>query len=449
MNFKTVRLDDIINFNPKRPITKGSDAPFIEMAAIPEGNRDISYTFPKTFKGSGSKFKNGDTLFARITPCLENGKTAKVSCLKDDEKGHGSTEFIVLSAKEPEYDKEFVYYLCRWPKFREFAKSRMEGTSGRQRVDWKALAESEWKLPDRESRKRIGYILKQIDDKIANNNRINQTLEEIAQAMFKSWFVDFEPVKAKIQAKADGTNPQLAAMCAISGKTTEELQQLPAEKYDELAATTNLFPDELVENELRMIPKGWKVSKLGNVTNFLSRGLTPKYADEGVTVINQRCIRNQTIDFSNVRYHDEEQRAINTKQVLESDILINSTGVGTLGRVAIVKRLKEKTTVDTHVTIVRADSNIVHPEYLGYFLLNKESIIEEMGEGSTGQTELKRAVLLEMDICVPDMTVQNRFSEIVKRVISKVSNNEIENHTLISIRDLLIPKLLSGHFEFE
>ncbi|WP_167616980.1 restriction endonuclease subunit S [Maribellus sediminis] len=302
---------------------------------------------------------------------------------------------------------------------------------------------------DVDEQEKLANVFQSLDDKIAYNNRINQTLEDIAQALFKSWFVDFEPVKAKIQALEKGTDPQLAAMCAISGKTEEVLQQLPKEKYDELAATANLFPDELVESELGMIPNGWKVSKLANVTNFLTRGLTPKYADDGVAVINQRCIRNQTIDFSNVRYHDEEQRAINTKQVLERDILINSTGVGTLGRVAIVKRLEQKSTVDTHITIVRADSNVIDPEYLGYFLLNKESIIEEMGEGSTGQTELKRVVLLDMGICVPERNVQNRFSEIVKRVISNVSNNEIENQKLISIRDLLIPKLLSGYFEFE
>ena len=93
MRSKVFKLSELIDFNPTRRIRKGSIAPFVEMAAIPEGSREIEYTFEKEFKGSGSKFKNGDTLFARITPCLENGKTAKVNCLSDEVVGHGSTEF--------------------------------------------------------------------------------------------------------------------------------------------------------------------------------------------------------------------------------------------------------------------------------------------------------------------------------------------------------------------
>ncbi|WP_052286184.1 hypothetical protein [Methanococcoides burtonii] len=125
MSYDKVKLNDFIDFNPKRMIKKGSEASFIEMAGITPNIRDIEYTLKKEFKGSGSKFKNGDTLFARITPCLENGKTAKVGCLSKSEIAHGSTEFIVLAAKEPEYDEDFVYYFCRWNKFRDFAISRI------------------------------------------------------------------------------------------------------------------------------------------------------------------------------------------------------------------------------------------------------------------------------------------------------------------------------------
>ena len=307
---------------------------------------------------------------------------------------------------------------------------------------------------DLEEQKKLADIFQSLDDKISNNNHINQTLEEIAQALFKSWFVDFEPVKAKMQAKIEGGDQQLAAMMAISGKTEEEIQQLPQENQKELTKTADLFPDDFEESDANshrqgIVPKGWKIDKLGNITTFLSRGLTPTYADSGVAVINQRCIRNQTIDFSNIRFHDEDLREVKSKEVFVGDILINSTGVGTLGRVAIIKRLEQRSTVDTHITIVRADSNVINPNYLGYFLLNKESIIEEMGEGSTGQTELKRVMLLDMNVCLPALKVQNRFSEIINQLISNVSNNEIENQKFISIRDLLIPKLLSGQLAIE
>jgi type I restriction enzyme S subunit len=195
-----IKITDFIDFNPKRVVKKGSIVPFVEMAALPVDSRDISLIGEREFKGSGSKFKNGDTLFARITPCLENGKTAKVSGLSGDVVAYGSTEFIVMVAKEPSYDEDFVYYLARLPEFRSYAQARMEGTSGRQRVPWQSVASFEYNFPPKERRKEVGAFLKVIDDKIQLNRKTNQTLEHIAQAIFKSWFVDFEPVKAKIAA---------------------------------------------------------------------------------------------------------------------------------------------------------------------------------------------------------------------------------------------------------
>ena len=113
--------------------------------------------------------------------------------------------------------------------------------------------------PDILIQKKISKILSDLDEKIHLNNQINQTLESIAQAIFKSWFIDFDPVRAKIAAKQEGNDPELAAMCAISGKSEEELQQMPEEDLTELRATAALFPDELVGSELGEVPKGWEV----------------------------------------------------------------------------------------------------------------------------------------------------------------------------------------------
>ncbi|WP_419635944.1 restriction endonuclease subunit S, partial [Thiolapillus sp.] len=274
----TKKITDFVSFNPKRTIKKGETKPFVEMAALPVDSRDISEIGSRTYKGGGSRFQDGDTLFARITPCLENGKTAKASGLGDGVIAHGSTEFIVLAAKEPEYDEDYVYYLARMPEFRAYAQSRMEGTSGRQRVSWRALAEFEFDFPDKEDRKEIGRILKSIDDKIQVNNQLNQTLEQIAQAIFKSWFVDFEPVKAKIAVlEAGGTAEQaeLAAMSVISAKDEVALQQLQAEQpdaYNELAQTAALFPAAMEESELGEIPEGWGVKRIGGMVERFSVG---------------------------------------------------------------------------------------------------------------------------------------------------------------------------------
>ena len=109
-------ITEIVDFNPPRKIKKGSIAPFIEMAALPTGAREVAEVGKREFKGSGSKFQNGDTLFARITPCLENEKTAKVTVLDEGVVAHGSTEFIVMSAKDRQYDEDFVYYIARLPE---------------------------------------------------------------------------------------------------------------------------------------------------------------------------------------------------------------------------------------------------------------------------------------------------------------------------------------------
>ena len=140
--------------------------------------------------------RNGDTLIARITPCLENGKTAFVSELKKGEIAHGSTEYIVLSGKDGETDSLFGYYLARSPEFRRYVIGHMEGTSGRQRV-FVSNRKFAITLPGFKEQRAIARILGALDDKIELNRRMNQTLEAMARALFKSWFVDFDSMPRK------------------------------------------------------------------------------------------------------------------------------------------------------------------------------------------------------------------------------------------------------------
>lgn len=127
-------FSDAVEINPKRQIKKGEKAPFIEMKALNPNYRIVEKLDKRLFKGDGSRFKNGDTLFARITPCLEHGKIAYINKLQPEQVGHGSTEFIVMSGKEGITDNLFVYYFSRWDEVRNFAIKNMTGTSGRQRV---------------------------------------------------------------------------------------------------------------------------------------------------------------------------------------------------------------------------------------------------------------------------------------------------------------------------
>ncbi len=186
---KTVKLGEVVLFNPQETIKKDTQSKKVSMDMIKPFCRDIQDFEIAEFKG-GTKFRNGDTLMARITPCLENGKTVKVNILKDNEIGFGSTEYIVFRSIEEITDADFLYYLVCSPIIRNPAIKSMVGSSGRQRVQTDVLKNLEINIPDLENQRKIGSLLKSIDDKIELNNRINKNLEEQAQAIFKKYISD-------------------------------------------------------------------------------------------------------------------------------------------------------------------------------------------------------------------------------------------------------------------
>lgn len=389
--------------------------------------------------------RKGDILYSEIRPGNKRHLFVDFEC----EDVVVSTKFMVIEAKN--ISPEYLYLVLTNNVIEKEFKSIADSRSGTfPQITFDSISHIPINIPSMEQQKRVsslGFNFILWSDLIS---KIGGNYKEISQALFKSWFIDFAPVKAKIEAKSKNIDVQLAAIQVISGRTSKEILLLSKEKRQNLEAIANLFPDELEDTEYGKIPKGWEFSKLGEVVSFLSRGMTPKYTDTNKTVmvINQRCIRNHTIDFSNARFHNEELRAVKSKEIFVGDVLINSTGVGTLGRVALVSRLIKKTTVDTHVTIVRTDSQKIDPNYLGQYLLNKEPVIEEMGEGSTGQTELKRTVLNDMIICKPDLEIQAQFSNLIKPMIESIGIRELKNERLLSIRDVLIPKLLNDSLNF-
>ena len=229
-DWKEVQLKDVILFNPRESIKKGTMAKKISMDKLAPYQKKITGFEYAEFK-SGTKFKNGDTLLARITPCLENGKTAQVDILDDNEIGFGSTEFIVMREISGISDNDFIYYLAISDDFRNIAIKSMTGTSGRQRVQMDVLEQTKLLIPPLREQKAIANILSTLDEKIETNNQINEKLEEMAQALFKHWFVDFE---------------------------------FPNENGEPYKSSGG----EMVESELGMIPKGWKIVKLGDVIDF-------------------------------------------------------------------------------------------------------------------------------------------------------------------------------------
>lgn len=185
--WKTIRAADFIDFNPRLNLKKGTITTKVAMDKLKPFTKKIPETEKAEFNG-GAKFCNGDTVMARITPCLENGKTAYVDMLDDGEIGFGSTEFIVMRAKAGISDPQFVYYTAINPTFRNVAIKSMVGSSGRQRVQQSVLEELELSVPGLDEQRRIGAFLAELDEKIALNNKINDNLLAQAQTLYKQFF---------------------------------------------------------------------------------------------------------------------------------------------------------------------------------------------------------------------------------------------------------------------
>jgi len=167
-----------------------------------------------------------------------------------------------------------------------------------------------------------------------------------------------------------------------------------------------------------------KHRKINEVSVYISRGISPKYDEVGYRVINQKCIRGNVLSLVPIRYSSKEKTRLSPeKTVKKFDVLVNSTGVGTLGRVAQVKSELIDTTVDSHVTIVRPDLEIVDGYYFGYAMVYRESRIESLGIGATGQTELSRNDLGEIDIPIYSMPIQHRIGKILSLYDELIKNN--------------------------
>ena len=183
--WKKYKMSDFIDFNPTVSLKKGTVARKITMDKLIPHSRDI-YDWEYEPYSGGTKFQNGDTIMARITPCLENGKHAFISLLNDGETAYGSTEFIVMRGIPGISDNRFVYYLSHFPDFKNAAVKSMVGSSGRQRAQVDVIKNLEFYLPGLVEQRKIADTLSALDDKIALNNRINHNLEEQIQERFDS-----------------------------------------------------------------------------------------------------------------------------------------------------------------------------------------------------------------------------------------------------------------------
>lgn len=291
----------------------------------------------------------------------------------------------ICALPKGENDIIFLYYLL---KSLELNKRHI-GTS-QPLLTQEILNSIVCKIPEKDTQFKIGRLLRTLDEKIAVNQKINDNLMQQAVTIFKSWFVEYSPF--------DGIEP-----------------------------------------------KEWETVNLEKITSLISRGIAPKYSDNSdQIVINQKCIRNHMIDLSQARTHTP--KVINEKWLRFGDLLINSTGDGTLGRAAQVWFQPQNITVDSHVTVVRpAKENLIF--YIGLWGVLHEREIESLHTGSTGQTELPKERVKALELHLPDNGTLDRFNTLIAPMAAAIVSKQNENNKLATLRDALLPKLMSGEID--
>jgi type I restriction enzyme, S subunit len=342
-----------------------------------------------------------------------------ISMFEDDEPIIVSPAYIVFEVKDE--DELLPAYLMMWCRRSEFDRNAwfMTDNSVRGGFSWADFCDMELPILSIEKQREIVREYNVVNDRISLNEKLTQKLEDTAQAIYKQWFVDFEFPISKEYAESIGKPELEGKPYKSSGGEMEYFDQLDQE-----------------------IPEGWEHTTLAKCTRYLSRGLAPKYTEEnGCLVLNQKCIRNNSINFELARRHDFTQKKTLDERYLEpNDVVVNSTGQGTLGRVAVVKYLPEKTIVDTHVTILRPNNELI-ASYFWFNICTREDEIENLAEGSTGQTELKRDYLYELAMLKPSKYVQSEFDRLVKPILHKLILIEKKTPKILYLKSILLQRL--------
>ena len=394
------------------------------MQGVDPTSRTVDPSEFREFTGGGSRFSVGDTLMARITPCLENGKIARFRSDDAGPVGHGSTEFIVIRGREGVTDTDFAYYLTRWEEVRGYAVSQMTGTSGRQRVPTSALSHLEVPVPPLPEQRAIANILGTLDDKIELNRRMCQTLEGIARAIFQSWFVDFGPV----QAKAAGA---------------KRFRGMPQTVFDTL-------PAAFTDSPLGPIPTGWTVRPIGEVVDVVGGGTPsteePAYWEGGthafctpkdmagltapVLLKTERCLTDAGV------------ARVSSGQLPPGTVLLSSRAP--IGYLAIAEI---PVSVNQGIIAMRCPREIPNLYVLLWAQANMDRI-EANANGSTFQ-EISKRNFRSIPMLVPDRRCLAAFGGAVEAMYRRIVAAQKQNRSLAAIRDALLPKLVSGEIRIK
>ena len=404
-----MKLEDFCNINPIVQLNRNEEYEFIEMADIIPNTRYVFSKAKKNFNGSYSKFSNKDTLMAKITPCLENGK---ISQYIGDDKAFGSTEFNIFREKEKISVADYLYYLISSSIVKDPAIKSMSGATGRQRANLDEIKQIE--VPDISinNQRKIAKILSNYDDLIENNNKRIKILEEMAQKIYKEWFVDFK----------------------FPNHETATFKQ----------------------TELGEIPSDWEVSTLENILSGIESGSRPKGGinpnDKEIPSIGAENILGLgKYDYSKEKYISNDfYEKMKKGKVKNLDVLLYKDGAQ-LGRKSIFGENfpHSKCCINEHVFILRTNQKC-SPYYL-YFTLDTMQNTERIKQLNTNaaQPGINQEQVKGLTIVLPQKEYIEKFDNLVNSMVSEIFKLCIKNQTLKQTRDLLLPRLISGEIDVE
>jgi len=399
-----MRFSDFVEINPAVKLRKGLTYPFIAMEDVAPGRRYVSPQIERVYRGGGAKFLSGDTLFARITPCLENGKIAQFLA-SDSELGFGSTEFFVFRHREGISDPGYVFYLAYTNIVRKPAEKSMVGASGRQRADLASIRYLDVPAPPLATQRKIAAILSTYDNLIENNLRRIKILEEMAQLVYREWFVKF---------------------------------RFPGHENVRMA-----------ESEMGPIPEGWKVRNVTDVPcfRFVCENVTPY---EGVKKYFATAdVRGIEIVGEGITYTFEKKPSRAQKQPPVDSVWF--ARMKDTYKVLVFTDVNKRWAKECMLSSGFAGFQASDKGWLGYLYctIKSDAFHEEKNRYCTGATQmsLTNEGLKRIQVLAPDHRTAIAFNQFTAPGVNEILVLQALNAVLRLTRDLLLPKLISGELD--
>ena len=393
----TIRFGDFVEVNPSIRLERGKEYPYVEMADVTPGNAFVYPLKKRAYKGGGSRFQSGDTLFARITPCLENGKIVRSKHTKN-EPCFGSTEFFIFRGKPNISDATYIFYLALSPLIRDPAVKSMTGASGRQRAILSTVEDIHVPAYSLTTQRKIAAILSAYDDLIENNTRRIKILEDMAQTLYREWFVHFR------------------------------------------------FPGHesvpMVESPLGPIPQGWEVAEFGDMVENVKEKMKPGKHLTPLPYVPIDCIPRRSIALMEHKPSSEAKSSLIAFK--QNDILFGAM------RSYFHKVILAPFDGITRQTcfVLRSKTPTNYPFDL--FTAFQDSTVHYSSNRSTGSTipyaTWDRALAM-MPIFRPPNLLIKRFSDVLVPMLDSIHVMLKKNANLRQTRDLLLPKLISGEID--